>query len=321
MATIKPILKSITKTQKYIQSLFNQTQSLNKALLHVSQESSYTHTILKKYDNWNKLFIGQLKQIFDQYNIKDIIGKVDEDNAWLLSLGWPPLMHAPANSASRLHKHCAKIEPILIQKEVDESILGFYNANLIRNEILKCWEAKQFLNNRIHILRSAIEAHINSNYTLSIPALLPQLEGIIAENFKHKGFLNGETYHKYLKQIIPEERTGFNRLFRRIIFEYILKNFVHGQPIVFDLNRHAILHGADVNYSQPTTSLKAILIIDFVINQIRFVSLDHSNMYHRCGCYIAIKSQKPRKIYSSEYDARDDGKKPCKRCCRHKYND
>jgi len=321
MATIEPILKNITKTRKYIQTLLDQTQSLNQALFQAHQVNSHVQAMIssaaENYNNWHKTLTEHLDQIFEKHNIKEVFRKVDEDTAWLLSFGWPPLMHAPVNSASRLRHYCNGMDLTKTQKEINESILGFYTPDRIRNEILKCWETKPFLSNRIHILRSSIEAHINSNYILSVPALLPQLEGIIAENFKHKGIMRGDVYRKYLKQIMPEERTGFNRLFSKLIFEYILNNFEYGQPIVFDLNRHAILHGADVNYSNPTTSLKAILVIDFIIDQIKFVSLDGSNYYHNPECYIIIQSQEPRKVYSWESDAKADGKLPCKKCCIH----
>jgi hypothetical protein len=296
MATIEPILKSINKTQKYIQTLLNQRQSLNSAV--------------KNYNN----------SLFENI-IKEISQKFDEDSGWLLSFDWPPLMHAPVNFVNRLRQYCDGMDPAKAQKEINESILGFYTPDRIRNEILKPWETKTFLRHRIHILRSAIEAHISSNYALSVPALLPQLEGIVAENFKHKGRMMGDKYKEYLKQIMPERGKGvnslFNRLFSNLILEHVLMNFKHGQPILFDLNRHAILHGADVKYSTPTTSLKAIIVIDFIIKQIRFVSLVHSNVYHSPECRIIIQSKKPRKVYSWRVDALVDGKLPCKKCCIH----
>ncbi|MCJ7778819.1 MAG: hypothetical protein MUP16_10960 [Sedimentisphaerales bacterium] len=269
--------------------------------------------ILEGYNHCHKFFSERLKHMFDT---TDYFNRLDdEENAWLLSYGWPPLMHARASAARQLRQYCNGMDSTTTQKEINESILGFYVPDRIHNEILKLWETKPFLSNRIHILRSAIEAHNNSNYTLSIPTLLPQLEGIIADTFKHKGYMNERAYRKYLNQIMPEGKHGSDRYFNKLVFDYILMHFIHGQPIVFDLNRHAILHGADVNYANPMTSLKAILIIDFIIDQIKFVSLEQSDIYHRIECQIVNQSQESRKVYSWESDAKKDGKEPCGKCC------
>lgn len=248
----------------------------------------------------------------------EVLKTWDRDAAWLLSHGWPPLMDAPVNAAGRLRRACKGKGENASRIIVDEVIVGFYDENRIRQEMLIEWEQKPFLEHRMHILRSAAEAHIQSKYALSVPALLPQIEGIVAENFAHSGHLKWDKFIAYMNQMMPSGNLdGFEPLFRQFIIDMVLADFERGAPLPYDLNRHAILHGADVNYATPVVSLKALLVIDFMVDLIAFVATDNSSSYHRPECGHLRRTSRPRRVYPSEFHALGDRKAPCRVCCKN----
>jgi hypothetical protein len=120
----------------------------------------------------------------------------------------------------------------------------------------------------MHILKDAVWAHKKEKYTLSVPALLPQLEGIMVEGLA----LRGKVKYKQLKESFEEKlktpevdfiytikSSGYS-----VIAQYISEQFEWGQSINSRVSRHSILHGHHTNYNRKKTSLKLILLIDYV---------------------------------------------------------
>ena len=259
--------------------------------------------------HWTKNFAAISEQI------RQASERFKDDALWLLSFGWPVPLHAPAVGISRLRKQCKDLEPKDTQKIVDKEIIDFYTPERIRDDILSLWESKPFLKKRMLILRSVIDAHIRSEYACSVPTLLTQIDGVIAESFNHQGFLSWKKFLKYIETIVPNNKGFADTVYRQVIFGELLEDFIHGQISFPDLNRHAILHGVDTRYVREKVSLKAILLFDFLVDQIAFVRLEESCIYHRPECYRIRKSRKPRIIYPIQQLADAEGNKPCRFCC------
>jgi len=63
---------------------------------------------------------------------------------------------------------------------VSQVVLGYYHRNnfeRLKNTVAT-WETNPLFSSRMHIFKAALEAHCNGTYTLSVPALLAQIEGI-----------------------------------------------------------------------------------------------------------------------------------------------
>lgn len=69
---------------------------------------------------------------------------------------------------------------------VSQVILGYYHKNNFEKlkKTVATWETNPLFSSRMHIFKAVLEAHCNRNYILSIPALLPQVEGILNEYVK-----------------------------------------------------------------------------------------------------------------------------------------
>lgn len=159
---------------------------------------------------------------------------------------------------------------------VSQIILGYYHKNdfeKLRNTVAT-WETNPLFSSRMHIFKTALEAHCNGNYTLSVPALLPQIEGILNE---------------YVKVNNLTAKLGkIEKVYNAVIGdldEYPLSSWAIANTLLYQLQtntftftdfeaefkkssnsrkttRHTVLHGIATNYDKPVHSLKAFVLLD-----------------------------------------------------------
>lgn len=124
----------------------------------------------------------------------------------------------------------------------------------------KSWMASNLLAPRWPILNDALKAHTHRLFGASIPVLIAQAEGIIVDLRGHTGPASMEKIRDLLQEAADsDEFTG--RLVTDFFRNVLHTRFVHG-TIAGPLSRHAILHGADLNYPSERNSRTAILLID-----------------------------------------------------------
>lgn len=159
---------------------------------------------------------------------------------------------------------------------ISRVILGYYHKNNF--EKLKCavaaWESNPLFSSRMHIFRDALSAHCKGTYTLSVPALLPQIEGVLNE---------------YVKINNLEAKLGsIQKVYKAVIGdmdEYPLPSWAIANTLLYQLQtitftftdfetefrkaannrkatRHTVLHGISINYDKPILSLKAFVLLD-----------------------------------------------------------
>lgn len=116
---------------------------------------------------------------------------------------------------------------------------------------------------RLHALEDSLKAHIDGKFTLSIPCLLAQIEGVIWDIANQKGFAIGTntivtnrgrtTSAKSAAPLVKD--TGMYYLMADELAEFFLNK-------VYTANfRHAILHGRDPNYAKEEDSMKLIMLL------------------------------------------------------------
>ena len=161
-------------------------------------------------------------------------------------------------------------------RSISQVILGYYHRNDF--EKLKAavgtWETNPLFASRVHIFRAALKAHCEGTYTLSVPALLPQIEGILNE---------------YVKMNHLETKLGkIEKVYNAVIGdldEYPLPSWAIANTLLYQLQtntftftdfeiefkksannrkttRHTVLHGISTNYDKPIHSLKAFVLLD-----------------------------------------------------------
>ena len=156
------------------------------------------------------------------------------------------------------------------------SVLGHYRRedNLELKRAIGSWEDNQLFSPRMHILRDALQAHCDGRYTLSVPALMPQVEGILVD------FVNGYELEGSIGKIkkVYEAAIGdpLNYDLPRWLIASVLLYHLDKTTYVFTsfdaelkksvsrrrITRHTVLHGIAINYDRPSTSLRTILILD-----------------------------------------------------------
>lgn len=144
----------------------------------------------------------------------------------------------------------------------------YYNNETIK-VMSNNWYEIEILENRKHIIKQAVKAHLRGDYYISIPSVFSQIEGLIANVFHHKGQMSGKDYICYLSQLLNENNDySFDGLINKFYSSIVLVSFAHNQPIKSILSRHAIMHGGDTRYGTKINSIKALLLFDYIINKI-----------------------------------------------------
>lgn len=154
-------------------------------------------------------------------------------------------------------------------------IISFYHRRNFEhlNRMVEDWAIHPLFAPRMHILRDALEAHRQGKYTLSVPALLPQIEGILSDYVVANDIPAklGKIYKVYNAALGDPNSHNLARWTVATLL-YQLKNNVYDRTD-FDkeiekpinrrrITRHTILHGIALKYDKPIHSLKTFVLLD-----------------------------------------------------------
>lgn len=124
-------------------------------------------------------------------------------------------------------------------------LINWYVANDQVYRFLKVLQASPLGSDRKRIIRDAVEAHQQELYTLSVPVLLIQLEGVIAESAGR----TGERISSYIKPL-----TSTDNVYQEVARMFIATN-------VSNSFRNPILHGHDITYPSLENSTRALILL------------------------------------------------------------
>lgn len=124
------------------------------------------------------------------------------------------------------------------------------------------WTSHHHFARRMHILRQALKAHELGMYAVSVPTLIAQFEGLIADAVQHQGRMDGSSLGEHV-QALGSKDGAFGAMFSSFVTDAFLDKFKHGQASPMPkISRHAILHGGDINYGTEMNSRTVIFLID-----------------------------------------------------------
>ena len=177
--------------------------------------------------------------------------------------------------AGSLHPH--QFQPLaraLKMKEEDqiEEFLKIHVRGIVsdvRKSVMKCWQK------RAPILADAFDAHIAGKYTLSVPVLLAQADGISADLLGAYLFTNQsgsitKAASKAIKNHLPERplaKSFLGLLLKAsgLRLDTRKRDDLATSGLIFSsLNRHGVLHGLDCDYATEANSLRGIALISFM---------------------------------------------------------
>ena len=136
------------------------------------------------------------------------------------------------------------------------------------------WESNHLFAPRMHIVKDALNAHCNGTYTLSIPALLPLIEGICNDYVRFNNlpvkFGNIEQVYNAAIGDVNSYDLSTWAIATTLLYQLKTSTYVYS-PFEAELDksllarstsRHTVLHGITINYDKPVNSLKLFLILD-----------------------------------------------------------
>ena len=134
-------------------------------------------------------------------------------------------------------------------------------------DVVNGWPSnKLFSKQRKVIIQDALWAHKNKKYSLSIPALLPIIEGICGDFCKSNKIQVSRNDAK--NKVEASLKHIEDKFFTDLCLEFIEKqlyndtNFLRSSKNKKFLNRHSILHGLNSGYSDCARSLRCFLLLD-----------------------------------------------------------
>lgn len=136
----------------------------------------------------------------------------------------------------------------------------------MEKDICKAWPK------RATILKDAFDAHKSKKYSLSIPALLAQADGICYDSLESSLFTKPKAKTKFKKLLEGKIATPLREAFLALIINDTTLMFNtkrieqkrKSQAYFSAFNRHAILHGIDCQYQTEANSLRAIALLSYL---------------------------------------------------------
>ncbi len=131
---------------------------------------------------------------------------------------------------------------------------------------------------RLAIVSDALDAHDSGKFTLSVPVLLAQADGICWDIFDRFLFTNhAGRLDRRIRELIgvsPGSDFMCEALLRRGSLQVqtsVRDQKQASEPRYGPLNRHGVLHGVDADYATEANSLRAVLLIDHLIDTARLL--------------------------------------------------
>jgi hypothetical protein len=153
-------------------------------------------------------------------------------------------------------------------------------------------EACKRFPDRESILRDALEAHRNGKYTLSIPALMAQADGIGCEvmGISRQFFKLKNRSHALQAKLSAMTFRGQSISpwgVRRTLLEPLSKesslevdtmkrdSLLRSGRYCCPLNRHGVQHGLDLDYPTEANSLRCVNLLEYLLDVDRILQRDH----------------------------------------------
>jgi len=284
-----PIANSIAELYERNRAAFDNAISASRELAELAQSttiaiSSHMSQSLSSMDAFSRAISDQLasfritfRAILDTEAIRRFREqlKLDEKTAEAFKeANWPiaPSMTMELrNRVIELHSE-GKVG------YATQSIIGFYRKNNHANLVAMVgrWKKHPLFTQRIHIIEDALQAHMERRYTLSVPALIPQIEGILSEYVARHGskVQLGKPSQVYQAAIgDPEAHSWYswpyvacllyhleNNTYAYADFEHEIKRAARRRKIT----RHTLMHGIAIGYDRHMHSLRAFLLLDSI---------------------------------------------------------
>jgi len=157
------------------------------------------------------------------------------------------------------------------ESDIEEFLKDHTNKRIpdITSSTLQRWPSRE------HILSDAFDAHTEQKYTLSVPVLLSQADGISHDLLGAFLFTNRKGKISDKASQLRDDKFS-NRPLAKSFLGLLLEasglstdtcerdKQIAERHVVSSLNRHGVLHGLDCDYATEANSLRGISLIEFL---------------------------------------------------------
>lgn len=265
-SNINGIRSIILETQIGQRLLENQLKGLKQSL-NLGTKVNYGEKLIS-FDNLYKSVLNEIKPFIIDLNsvilsrnsikesIKNKAMKMNSFDWWIIS-------SLPIGIVDEIDKYNEKLD----RDKVDCIMCNFYSENNFEelDKFIDKWIKLNYFKNRIDILRDSIEVHKLGKYTLTVPTLIPIIEGVIREFMLDKYSIFSEGF-KPIYRGFKDKVDELSNFLVSYVIACIDKLYCRFNPIkpneVDDFSRHKISHGLATEYASEANSLKIILLLD-----------------------------------------------------------
>lgn len=187
----------------------------------------------------------------------------------------------------RLPEYEAQVTPDALTKIIVDSVNSDECGDL--TDIVNAWTLPSY-EARKAIFQDALWAHKEGKYTLTVPTLVVQVEGIIREFISSEDSFTSYRFpaikarfdQKFIQithtttnptLVTPEQLQGIINYYNLAALERLFTNYqpdAHVEPA--DINRHAASHGLWINYGTIEHSTKLFLLLDMLYSMLQQLS-------------------------------------------------
>lgn len=177
-------------------------------------------------------------------------------------------------------------------RQASKIIIGFYHRNDFQNlkQMVSRWNLHKFFIPRMEIFNDALISHCRKEYTLSVPALVPQIEGILSEivkEYDNDMEVGYGTITKVYNSLLENPDNYFlweiacslhhwleTSLYAKTGLKREIQKPIHRRLVT----RHTILHGYYINYNRPIVSLKQFVALDAIFSLTYWFRSDYDTL-------------------------------------------
>jgi hypothetical protein len=167
--------------------------------------------------------------------------------------------------------------------EIDYYLCSLFNENdgARLRERIEAWFKLPYLADRKQIILDSLEAHKAGKWTLTVPTLLPLVDGVMQRFRKEhlprsKNPKRGIRANKFVDYYRRNQPKLFGKPFASFMQNHIFATFdFNNGTSPSSINRHAILHGEIFDYATEANSLKVLLLLDTISQFVQTVERRH----------------------------------------------
>ena len=201
--------------------------------------------------------------------IKLLTGEDEELSVILSSRGWW-VLHRDINGPVK--RELLRLGREGKTSEIDSYLCSRFNENdgARLKERVAAWFNVPYLADRKPIVLDSLEAHKAGKWTLTVPSLLPLIDGLMRrfrrEHLRRsknpKRVMQVDKFADYYQRSQPKL---LGKSFTRFMREHVFATFdFNNGASPSSINRHAILHGEIFDYATEANSLRVILFLDTI---------------------------------------------------------